>query len=146
MFGRSQGSQKLEPKAGRSSPRKPARLVLAILFAPVLMLFSAGCAQKQSPAVATMKPHGLSGQAGPDAATKRYAEVELEDDGREAQQPPLMTRKPLADDPTEPFSPNYGRATSWQDEEHNEFEEEHLVSVTPVRATEPVHFQRSIHR
>ena len=34
--------------------------------------------------------------------------VEVEDDGREAQLPPLRREHQLPDDPTEPFSPNYG--------------------------------------
>ena len=37
--------------------------------------------------------------------------VEIEDDGREAQLPPRKRSDPLSDDPTEPFSPNYGSAT-----------------------------------
>lgn len=36
------------------------------------------------------------------------AEVAMEDDGRPAQIPPLLRANPAADDPTEPFSPNYG--------------------------------------
>lgn len=42
------------------------------------------------------------------AAAVAPAEPELEDDGRPAQTPPLMRAKPLPDDPSEPFSPNYG--------------------------------------
>lgn len=33
---------------------------------------------------------------------------DLEDDGREAQLPPLVKRQPQPDDPREPWSPNYG--------------------------------------
>lgn len=36
------------------------------------------------------------------------AQVAMEDDGRPAQIPPLLRAKPVEDDPTEPFSPNYG--------------------------------------
>lgn len=34
--------------------------------------------------------------------------VEVEDDGLEAQLPPLQSKVSIPDDPTEPFSPNYG--------------------------------------
>ncbi len=36
------------------------------------------------------------------------ANVELEDDGIEVQRPPVHRRRRAPDDPTEPFSPNYG--------------------------------------
>ena len=38
--------------------------------------------------------------------------VETEDDGREAQLPPRRRLHPFPDDPTEPFSPNYGSLES----------------------------------
>jgi hypothetical protein len=34
--------------------------------------------------------------------------VEIEDDGLAVQRPPRRSSQPAADDPTEPFSPNYG--------------------------------------
>jgi hypothetical protein len=34
---------------------------------------------------------------------------DIEDDGREAQLPPLRKAQPEPDDPNEPFSPNYGK-------------------------------------
>ncbi|HET6320702.1 MAG TPA: hypothetical protein VFF87_01500 [Hyphomicrobium sp.] len=37
-----------------------------------------------------------------------WPSVDLEDDGREAQRPPRMRMYQRADDPTQPFSPNYG--------------------------------------
>lgn len=46
------------------------------------------------------------------AAVFAPAEPDLEDDGRPAQTPPLMRAKPLPDDPSEPFSPNYGKGRS----------------------------------
>jgi len=36
------------------------------------------------------------------------APVDLENDGREAQRPPAVRMFPQPDDPTQPFSPNYG--------------------------------------
>jgi hypothetical protein len=34
--------------------------------------------------------------------------VEIEDDGIETQRPPLVRAQKLQDDPTQPYSPNYG--------------------------------------
>jgi hypothetical protein len=34
--------------------------------------------------------------------------VEIEDDGIETQRPPLVRAQKLPDDPTQPYSPNYG--------------------------------------
>jgi len=42
------------------------------------------------------------------ATTASGWKVEIEDDGLPAQSPPLLRRNPTPDDPTEPFSPNYG--------------------------------------
>ena len=41
---------------------------------------------------------------------------EIEDDGLPAQRPPLLQRRRLPDDPSEPFSPNYGNAPPRQAE------------------------------
>lgn len=43
---------------------------------------------------------------------------ELEDDGLPAQRPPLLQRRRLPDDPSEPFSPNYGSAPPRQADSH----------------------------
>ncbi len=43
------------------------------------------------------------------AGYRHQNRVEIEDDGMEAQTPPPLARRPVVDDPTEPFSPNYGR-------------------------------------
>lgn len=41
--------------------------------------------------------------------------VEVEDDGLPVQSPPLMRSRRIADDPSEPFSPNYGAARARDD-------------------------------
>lgn len=71
------------------APRKAAALRRALI--PVAALFTvvlAGCASQ----------------------SEYYAgaQVAMEDDGLPAQIPPLRRAKPERDDPTEPFSPNYG--------------------------------------
>ncbi|MFA5899223.1 MAG: hypothetical protein WC829_08935 [Hyphomicrobium sp.] len=42
--------------------------------------------------------------------------VDLEGDGHEAQRPPLQRMFPKDDDPTQPFSPNYGEVPLPQQE------------------------------
>ena len=44
----------------------------------------------------------------PEVAEATVPRVELEDDGLPAQTPPLRRARPEPDDPTEPFSRNYG--------------------------------------
>ena len=146
MFGLRLDPQKSEGSAGQSPTRKSVRLVTALLIAPVLMFLSAGCAQKQSPSVATIKPHGLVGAEGTRVAGQAYADVELEDDGQEAQQPPLIARKPLADDPNEPFSPNYGRVSSWQDDDASASDGDVAESGQLTGIVKPISYQNSMHR
>lgn len=71
----------------------------ALLCAPWL----AGC----SSTTATV-PAGMVQTA---AAETRPRWVDLEEDGREPQVPPPRRLDREADDPTEPFSPNYGSAS-----------------------------------
>lgn len=83
--------------AGSVEPAR-ARLLatrVALILLPGLL---AGCAQtnsyySQSPAV---------------AGYVRQASVEVEDDGLPAQAPPPARIRQMPDDPSEPFSPNYG--------------------------------------
>ena len=112
MLGLRRNSVQDDKASDKTSRRSPLRILIAILFAPILLLTSAGCAQKHPSPVATLKPNDHAAH-GPRVAGQIYAEVELEDDGREAQQPPLVrSRRVHEDDPTEPFSPNYGRSSS----------------------------------
>lgn len=73
-------------------------------------LLAGGCASDQEYRGRT---YGYSQQAygepGP-AAQRRAPEPELEDDGLPSQVPPPINRRREADDPREPFSPNYGAA------------------------------------
>lgn len=111
MFGSRIGLSSGQKHSVKHQRGRPSRILLALLFAPALLFISTGCAQKQPAPVATLKPH--DGRLNdPKAAVRVYAEVELEDDGREAQQPPLLREhQGMDDDPSQPFSPNYGRSS-----------------------------------
>ena len=147
MFGLRASPQRAEgPAPVQSGRQKVLRLSVAVLIAPLLALTSAGCAQKQSAPVAMVKPHHLSAHER-GHSERRYAEVELEDDGLEAQQPPLVSRKPVADDPNEPFSPNYGRVSAWQDNVPAQTSAHGTVQhVTPIQAKGQAVFQQSMLR
>lgn len=71
-------------------------------------LFAGGCASDQdhrAQAYAySQQAHGANGPA----SQQRKAEPELEDDGLPSQVPPPIHRRREADDPSEPYSPNYG--------------------------------------
>lgn len=72
-----------------SAPQAAAALRRAMMaVAAISALFLAGCA--------TQSEHYGA------------AQVAMEDDGLPAQIPPLRRAKPEQDDPSEPFSPNYG--------------------------------------
>ena len=130
----------------QSKTRRGARFLIALLIAPILALFPAGCAQKQSAPVATVKPYGLTPNQ-PRTPGRAYAEVELEDDGGEAQQPPLVRRQPQVDDPNEPYSPNYGRVTSWEDDlPTTKMDEGSYAPLQRINASGTVPFQRSMLR
>lgn len=92
--------QRLGECVHRSAPFTTALLVALVL---------AGCASRsQSYApTADVRPAPPASQA---AATRLAGtgEPELEDDGLPAQRPPLVHRQRRPDDPSEPFSPNYG--------------------------------------
>ncbi|MCL4764787.1 MAG: hypothetical protein KJZ80_00960 [Hyphomicrobiaceae bacterium] len=67
----------------------------AIPFGPILALLLAGCASQSEYREASWYD-----------GTGR--QVVLEDDGMPAQTPPVRRSRTESDDPSEPFSPNYG--------------------------------------
>lgn len=116
MFGMRRGASAATSDGDSSGKlRNPLRVALAVLIAPALLIFGTGCAQKRAPAVAMIPSHHAESHRAA-AKVRAYAEVELEDDGKEAQQPPLAMRTDVPDDPTEPYSPNYGRSASTLDD------------------------------
>lgn len=71
-------------------------------------LCSAGCAQRQS---AYAPPAHVRAPAPPQAHGAWVAKVEIEDDGLPSQLAPRH-RAPVKDDPSEPWSPNYGKPST----------------------------------
>lgn len=68
-------------------------------------LIGGGCAQNQS----YNQPNWYAGGPTPQqTAAAVPIPTEMEDDGRPAQVPPRADGRPTADDPTQPWSPNYG--------------------------------------
>lgn len=83
--------------------RAPSRVLVLTAAAAAL----AGCSQHATQTAAydprvAPPPHHVS----PDAGRK----PDLEDDGREAQIPPMKKAQPEPDDPREPWSRNYGKS------------------------------------
>lgn len=73
---------------------------------------AAGCAASHGQSAASYRGHHpypgtvvYSSPATPPPARRR---VEMEEDGMEAQPPPVRRYKPEMDDPSQPWSPNYG--------------------------------------
>jgi hypothetical protein len=78
--------------------------VLGRSLVPLFAIVLAGCAQS-----GPYTPQGWNvGGPRPALAGAGRPRVELEADGLPAQTPPLRREPPEADDPSEPFSPNYG--------------------------------------
>ena len=69
-----------------------------------LTVVASGCASKEGPRYA--------GAAMPQQVSERQWKVEIEEDGKPAQAPPVRRMRPDEDDPTQPWSPNYGRSGS----------------------------------
>lgn len=91
----------------RPSSRAPARRSSILMPAARSVVIGAtlvagGCASSQSPQYA-----GVHQQPRP--ASERSWKVEIEEDGKPAQAPPVRRMRPDEDDPTQPWSRNYGR-------------------------------------
>jgi hypothetical protein len=84
--------------AGQGAPR--ARVVLLISLAAASL---GGCSS-----VAPLPDSGLISAFASSQPRQPRPQVEIEDDGQEGQRPPPMRMFQREDDPTQPFSPNYG--------------------------------------
>jgi hypothetical protein len=101
--------------------RRPAKESRALGFMPALMVCTAlGACSTAAPSAdpnswyTVVKGQGYASiVAGVGAGTT----VEIEDDGLEAQRPPRRRPQTHPDDPTEPFSPNYGAVPAAVDAE-----------------------------
>lgn len=101
---------------GFATGRKRCRFGAGIALASTLIV--AGCATRAPTYVKApvyqppSQDHSTVMVRARVAGYRQQGKVEIEDDGIEAQSPPpALARKREADDPTEPFSPNYGRYT-----------------------------------
>lgn len=90
------------PGSARRAPAQIAVLVMAVLVSACASTAPVVQSTDGSAPVAVSRFAGLSPRPW----------VETEDDGREAQLPPRRRLHPSRDDPTEPFSPNYGSLES----------------------------------
>lgn len=81
-------------------PRSCSKAVVAIAFAGLV----AGCSARQQYGSAD----DVAVAGGAQQVASGPVREEMEDDGLPAQRPPLQRHAPVRDDPSEPFSPNYG--------------------------------------
>lgn len=84
----------------------------ALGVVPWLLLAATGVAGCASSQARSFEPPTRVSSSPPYVAGPRGAGVEMEDDGVPVQPPPVARRSTEPDDPSEPFSPNYGRAQS----------------------------------
>lgn len=77
---------------------KSARMICVV--GPVVVL--AGCASD--------KPNYVQGPSAQQMAAAQGRKVEIEDDGQPVQSPPARAVRAEEDDPSQPWSPNYGGA------------------------------------
>jgi len=92
-------------------PPRSRRLALPVL-ALAIALPMAGCASKNGQNADGSwpgeQPAQIAGVA-PDAGYAPPKRVEMEADGQAPQTPPLVRKAGEPDDPSQPYSPNYGR-------------------------------------
>jgi len=92
--------------------RRPARVCGALGLIPALLVsVTLAACSSTAPATRTSAWYAivqLPGSRGPQAGAPAGPPVGLEDDGIASQRPPRRSQMPPSDDPTEPFSPNYG--------------------------------------
>lgn len=86
--------------AGKGASCARATLLVAVGLAPLSL---GGCSS-----VAPLPHSGLVGVFASAEPLRPRPAVDIEEDGREAQRPPAARMFQRKDDPTQPFSPNYG--------------------------------------
>ena len=88
-----------------SSTTKAARVCVIGLG-----VVASGCAANKQPTYVG-GPYAGAHQVAP-SRVNELRKVEIEDDGRPAQSPPVRKMRPEEDDPTQPWSPNYGKGAA----------------------------------
>lgn len=91
----------------RSSALLFGRASVTVALLVILPLALGGCATSQA---RSYEPATRVSSFPPNVAGPHGATIEMEDDGIPVQPPPVASRSHEPDDPSEPFSPNYGRA------------------------------------
>ena len=97
-----------QSRAGRGPVESPKRRALPLWLCAVLVLpalFAGGCSSNPH---ASRMHAAVGAEAEPRVAAEASRRYDMEDDGMEAQVPPPPTIRFAPDDPSEPFSPNYG--------------------------------------
>jgi hypothetical protein len=93
--------------------RRATVVLRPLLVVAPMALLAAGCASDEAGRYEASQPAYMSRYPGdpavaPPAQVASAPTVVIEDDGLPSQLPPLRRPVPEPDDPTEPFSPNYG--------------------------------------
>lgn len=95
----------------RIRARGPAPLSSTTLAARVCVIglgvVATGCATNKQPTYVG-GPYAENHGTGVPSRVNELRKVEVEDDGKPAQSPPARKMRPEEDDPTQPWSPNYG--------------------------------------
>jgi len=90
-------------RTGQRTAGKGASCVRVTLLVSLAAAALGGCSS-----VAPLPNSGLVSAFVPSQPPRPVVPVDLENDGREAQRPPVARMFQREDDPTQPFSPNYG--------------------------------------
>lgn len=91
----------MQPEVSDVRRRSPARTALIGAYALGAALLMAGCASSKSPAYSGAGARVAAPVAAP-------VKIDVEDDGVPAQSPPVRRATTEVDDPSEPYSRNYG--------------------------------------
>lgn len=87
-----------------SSFKIPAPFATTHVLALGLIVMTGGCASKSQPSYSQVGAPRIAQHV----PAPIPAQVEVEDDGLPSQVPPVRRARAVVDDPSEPFSPNYG--------------------------------------
>lgn len=96
-------SRSARVRTGRCAAKKGASYARATLLLGLAAIALGGCSS-----TAPLPPSGLASVFASTEPPRPRSGQDIEDDGREAQRPPPARMFERVDDPTQPFSPNYG--------------------------------------
>jgi hypothetical protein len=110
-----------------------------------LAVVLSGCAASKQPNYAGAPypgdDHRVASQPMPQRTAETQKKVEIEGDGLPAQAPPARAMRPEEDDPSQPWSPNYGRGGSApipaQHSKPRPVQVQAMLTTAPPGVTEP---------